>query len=56
MIGTIDHITLNDAAPFYELKVRLSQDFQRLSYVAIVKSNLKAEQDSLELPFLEAER
>ncbi len=55
MIGTIEEIELNDAAPFYELKVRLSQDFRRLSYVAVVKSNLKVEQDSLELPFLEAE-
>jgi len=54
MIGTIEDIELNDAAPFYQLKVRLSQDFQRLSYVAVVKSNLKFEQDSLELPFLEA--
>jgi rod shape-determining protein MreC len=56
MIGTIEHITLNDADPFYELKVRLSQDFRRLSYVAVVKSYLKAEQDSLELPFLEVEQ
>lgn len=53
MIGTIEEIELNDAAPFYDLRVRLSQDFQRLSYVAVVKSSLKAEQDSLELPFLE---
>ncbi|HEY8510628.1 MAG TPA: rod shape-determining protein MreC [Cyclobacteriaceae bacterium] len=56
MIGTIDHIALNDADPFYELKVRLSQDFQRLSYVTVVKSYLKTEQDSLETPFLEVER
>ena len=47
MIGTIEEIQLNDAAQFYDLKVRLSQDFQRLSYVAVVKSNLKVEQDSL---------
>lgn len=53
MIGTIEEIQLNDAAQFYDLKVRLSQDFQRLSYVAVVKSNLKVEQDSLELPFQE---
>lgn len=48
IIGTIDEIKLNDAALFYDLKVRLSQDFQQLTYVAVVKSNLKAEQDSLE--------
>jgi len=39
---------LSDAALFYQLKVRLLQDFQQLTYVAVVKSNLKVEQDSLE--------
>lgn len=53
MIGTVEEIELNDAAPFYRLRVKLSQDFQRLSYVAVVKSNLKAEQDSLEQPYIE---
>ena len=48
IIGTIDKIELGDAALFYQLKVRLLQDFQQLTYVAVVKSNLKAEQDSLE--------
>jgi rod shape-determining protein MreC len=55
MIGTIDEIELNDAAPFYQLKVKLSQDFQRLSYVAVVKSILKNEQDSLERPFMDVQ-
>lgn len=48
MIGTIADIKLSDAALFYDLRVKLSQDFRRLSYVAIIKSNLKHEQDSLE--------
>jgi len=48
IIGTIDKIDLSDAALFYQLKVRLLQDFQQLTYVAVVKSNLKVEQDSLE--------
>jgi rod shape-determining protein MreC len=48
MIGTIEDKQLNDAALFYELRVKLSQDFRQLTFVAIVKSNLKAEQDSLE--------
>lgn len=48
IIGTIDKIELGNAALFYQLKVRLLQDFQQLTYVAVVKSNLKDEQDSLE--------
>lgn len=51
LIGTIEEVELNDAALFYDLKVKLSQDFRKLSYVTVVKSNLKVEQDSLEHPF-----
>lgn len=52
-VGTIETMELGDEKLFYKLKVRLSQDFRKLSYVAVVKSNLKAEQDSVELPFNE---
>lgn len=48
LIGTIAEKKLRDGAPFYDLKVKLSQDFRRLSYVAVVKSNLLPELDSLE--------
>jgi rod shape-determining protein MreC len=48
IIGTIEEVELGEAALFYQLRVRLSQDFHQLTYVAVVKSNLKAEQDSLE--------
>jgi rod shape-determining protein MreC len=48
LIGTIDSKNLRDGAPFYELKVKLSQDFRKLTYVAVVKSNLLPELDSLE--------
>ena len=48
MIGTIAEVKLRDEALFYDLKVKLSQDFRKLSFVTIVKSNLKHEQDSLE--------
>lgn len=48
LIGTIAEKNLRDGAPFYDLKVKLSQDFRRLSYVAVVKSNLLPELDSLE--------
>jgi rod shape-determining protein MreC len=47
-IGTIEEIELSNEALFYDLKVRMSQDFRKLSYVSIVKSSLKHEQDSLE--------
>jgi rod shape-determining protein MreC len=48
MIGTIEEIELSEEAPFYELKVRLSQDFRKLSFVTVIKSNLLHELDSLE--------
>ncbi|NJM25706.1 MAG: rod shape-determining protein MreC [Bacteroidia bacterium] len=48
LIGTIASVELSDEALFYDLVVKLSQDFQKLSYVEVVRSNLKVEQDSLE--------
>lgn len=48
LVGTIATKNLRDGAPFYELKVKLSQDFRKLRYVAVVKSNLLPELDSLE--------
>lgn len=48
MVGTIEEVKLNDEALFYQLKVKLAQDFTKLSYVVVVKSTLKHEQDSLE--------
>jgi rod shape-determining protein MreC len=48
LVGTIDQVTLREEAPFYDLKVKLTQDFRKLSYVSIIKSNLLHEIDSLE--------
>jgi rod shape-determining protein MreC len=48
MIGIVSEVRLQEDGPFYDVLVTLSQDFSRLSYVQIVKSGLKAEQDSLE--------
>ena len=48
LIGTIAEKSLDEGAPFYNLKVKLAQDFRQLSYVAVVKSNLLPELDSLE--------
>jgi rod shape-determining protein MreC len=48
LIGTIANIERTKEAPFYDLKVKLSQDFRKVSFVAVVKSNLLHELDSLE--------
>jgi rod shape-determining protein MreC len=48
MVGTIAEVNLRDEALFYDLEVKLSQDFRKLSFVTIVKNSLKHEQDSLE--------
>lgn len=49
LVGIIREVKLKEEAPFYDLKIELAQDFTKLSFVEIVKSNLKAEKDSLEL-------
>ncbi|HYG19485.1 MAG TPA: rod shape-determining protein MreC [Ohtaekwangia sp.] len=56
MIGTISDIQLNEDAIFYDLEVKLSQDFRKLSYVTVVKSELKHEQDSIETIVLDMEK
>jgi rod shape-determining protein MreC len=48
MVGIIHKVELKDEALFYNLRVKLSQDFRKLTYLAVIKSNLKVEQDSLE--------
>jgi rod shape-determining protein MreC len=48
MIGIIKSYKLNEEAQFHTIKVELSQDFGKISFVEIVKSNLKQEKDSLE--------
>jgi rod shape-determining protein MreC len=52
MVGTIEEVN-QDETLFYDLKVKLSQDFRKLSFVMVVRSHLKHEQDSLEMPFME---
>lgn len=46
MIGQIAEVTRTDEL-FYDLKVKLSQDFRKLSYVEVVRNALKDELDSL---------
>ncbi len=49
LVGTIASVNLSEEAPFYEIKVELAQDFAKLAFVEIIRSNLKSEKDSLEL-------
>jgi rod shape-determining protein MreC len=56
MIGTISKLDLDKEALFYDIKIKLSQDFQKLSYVTVVKSHLKHEQDSLEQSVIQMEK
>lgn len=48
MVGVIDKIELKDEALFYQLRMKVSQDFRKLTYVAVIKSRLKEEQEELE--------
>lgn len=56
MIGTIVNVELGNEALSYNLSVKLSQDFRKLSYVTVVKSELKHELDSLEQAVNELEK
>jgi rod shape-determining protein MreC len=53
MIGTIRECILKEDAPFWSIHVELSQDFSKLAFVSVIKSNLKKEKDSLELATFE---
>ena len=48
MVGIIDEVTLGPEAQFFDIKVKLAQDFTKLAFVEVVRSNLMTEIDSLE--------
>jgi rod shape-determining protein MreC len=48
LVGVIRNATLNEESPFWNIQVTLAQDFSKLSFVELIKSNLKKERDSLE--------
>ncbi|MBI2269315.1 MAG: rod shape-determining protein MreC [Bacteroidetes bacterium] len=48
LIGTIDKFEIRSGEPFFTIRVKLSTQFKKLSYVYIVNNTMKAEQDSLE--------
>jgi rod shape-determining protein MreC len=52
MVGVIESVEQNETL-FYDLTVKLSQDFRKLSYVEVVRSHLRNELDSLQRPFTE---
>ncbi|MEY4929782.1 MAG: rod shape-determining protein MreC [Bacteroidota bacterium] len=56
LVGVIRSASLNEESPFWIVKVELAQDFSKLSFVELVKSNLKNERDSLEITTMEAIR
>ncbi len=48
LVGIVKDFKLKDEALFYDIRVELAQDFRRLSFVKIIKSEMKRELDSLE--------
>ena len=49
LIGTISQVKLPEDATFYDIRIDLSTEFHRLSYVYVLQNNLKAEKVSLEV-------
>jgi rod shape-determining protein MreC len=48
LIGIVRHVDLKMEAQFYDIRVELAQDFNRLAFVKVIRSQLKPELDSLE--------
>jgi len=48
LVGVISEVSLGPEAQFFDIQVKLAQDFSRLAFVEVVRSNLLAEKDSLE--------
>jgi rod shape-determining protein MreC len=49
MVGTIARINPGSETSFHDLDIKLSQDFRKLSYATVIRSNLLNELDSLEM-------
>ncbi len=49
IIGTVGEVRPEEDAAFYDIDVKLSTEFQELSYVYVVKNRLRHEKDSLKL-------
>ena len=55
-IAVVKEYGLKDESPFYEIKAELTGDLNRLSYVYLVKNNLKVELDSVQTEEREVQR
>lgn len=47
-IGTVAEVELPSGSPFYNIRVRLAEDFGKLVFVTVVRNKLLPERDSLE--------
>lgn len=47
LIGTVEEVTRDENNTYLQIRVNLSVDFAKLSYVYVIKNELKVEQDSL---------
>lgn len=47
-VGYVEQFEVRDEALFYDVKISLATDLNQLSYVYLVKNNLKIEQDSVQ--------
>jgi rod shape-determining protein MreC len=48
LVGVVTEFDLKKEALFYDVRVKLAQDFAQLNYVDVIKSVLKVEKDSIE--------
>jgi len=48
LIGIVKEVDLKEEAQFFNIYLELAQDFRRLAYVKVIRSELKSELDSLE--------
>ncbi len=48
-VGVISEIDLQDNSPWYDINIELSADLNEISYVYVVKNELRNEQDSVEI-------
>ncbi len=47
-IGKVESVDIEENETFYDIQIRLFNDFTRLSYVYVIKNKFKAEKDSIE--------
>ncbi len=48
LVGLVSEVELKEEAQFYVIRVELAQDFRRLAWVQVIRSQLRPELDSLE--------